>query len=55
MDGGRLFHTAGWAWLNTHSPKTVLILAFCVYTALLADQSLGQVMAATVSGTLSLM
>jgi len=54
MHAGRLFHTAGPAWLNAHSPKTVFNVGILYTSALLADQTPGWVVAITASCTLLL-
>jgi len=42
MDAGRLFHTAGPAWLNACSPKTVFNFGI-LYSSLSVDRSPGHV------------
>jgi len=52
MEAGRLFHTAGLAWLNAHSPRTVFNLGI-LYMSLLVDRRPGRLVAVAASYTIS--
>jgi len=51
IEAGRLFHTAGPAWLNARSPKTVLNRGI-LYTSLSADRRPGRLVAVAASDKL---